>query len=270
MGFIDIALVKNFYIALLSAILLCGCSIQQRRHTSGLSIQWPSIGHSGEKRTTDQKNAPNKHQDHLPNTQQRTHVGSFSRLNQPYAEADKTAASMSFTPLTQEVATRERFSNFQANYPLSPEKSVAEKSKQKTHRKQSKSKQVKRGRIAPGDDPILDLIFLIVGIIGALLGYDTYSGGGGGWGGGGYFDWTAFFAIGAIVLGAGGLIATAASKASMGATGLQGMMIFFTIFGGLFGLIGLIKSVRDYYDVGKYLSLGAFALLAIMWIIGLV
>lgn len=50
-------------------------------------------------------------------------------------------------------------------------------------------------RQQPGDP--WELIFLIVGIIGMLLGYDSYSGGGGGgWGGGGgggYFDWTAFF-----------------------------------------------------------------------------
>ncbi len=54
----------------------------------------------------------------------------------------------------------------------------------------------------------------------------------------------------------------------MSATGLEGMMVFFTLFGTLLNTIGLIKSIRDYYDVGKYLSIAGFALLGIMWIIG--
>jgi hypothetical protein len=47
------------------------------------------------------------------------------------------------------------------------------------------------------------------------------------------------------------------------------MMGFFTVIGIILNTIGLIKSIRDYYDVGKYLSIAAFAMLGIMWIIGL-
>lgn len=121
----------------------------------------------------------------------------------------------------------------------------------------------------PGDP--LEVIFIVLGIVGALLGYDSYSGGGGSWGGGGggYFDWTAFFAIAGATVSAGGLILTIALKSSMSSIGLEGMMAFFTVIGIILNTIGLIKSIRDYYDVGKYLSIAAFVLLAVMWIIGL-
>lgn len=78
-----------------------------------------------------------------------------------------------------------------------------------------------------------------------------------------------FFAIAGATASTGGLILTIALKSSMSATGLEGMMVFFTLFGTLLNTIGLIKSIRDYYDVGKYLSIAGFALLGIMWIIGL-
>ena len=121
-------------------------------------------------------------------------------------------------------------------------------------------------------DP-MELIFLIVGIIGMLLGYDSYSGGGG-WGGGGgrggYFDWTAFWAISSVVIAAGGVIAAIALKGVFKPGNYIGMLILpFTVLGLPAGIIGLIKSIRDYYDVGKYLSIAALALLGVMWIIGL-
>jgi hypothetical protein len=258
--------VKKLLLWGLLILSLQSCSIQQRRYTGGLSIQWPTIGQHENKQTAAQKESQHRVQNEEHNTQPRSHVELFGATNQPGSEFDRKCATTPVNHPSRIDKIQARTTEHPANHPSSIEKSINKKPQQK----QSKFKKSKRGKNAPGDDPILDLIFLIVGIVGALLGYDSYSGGGGGWGGGGYFDWTAFFAIGAIVLGAGGLLATAASKASMGATGLQGMMVFFTIFGGLFGLIGLIKSVRDYYDVGKYLSICAFALLAIMWIIGLV
>lgn len=126
-------------------------------------------------------------------------------------------------------------------------------------------------RQQPGDP--WELIFLIVGIIGMLLGYDSYSGGGGGWGGGGgggYFDWTAFWAISSVVIAAGGVIAAIALKGAVKPGIYTGILILpFTVLGLPAGVIGLIKSIRDYYDVGKYLSIAGFALLGIMWIIGL-
>lgn len=129
-------------------------------------------------------------------------------------------------------------------------------------------------KISPPANSPAGIIFLLFSIVAAIFGYDSYGGGGSGWGGGWgsniYIDWTVFFAIAAAVIGAIGLTLTIGSKSSIGVYALLGMMEFFTLIGSIFGTIGLIKSIRDYYDVGIYLSLGAFALLAIMWIVGLI
>ena len=93
---------------------------------------------------------------------------------------------------------------------------------------------------------------------------------GGGGGRGGYFDWTAFWAISSVVIAAGGVIAAIALKGVFKPGNYIGMLILpFTVLGLPAGIIGLIKSIRDYYDVGKYLSIAALALLGVMWIIGL-
>jgi VIT1/CCC1 family predicted Fe2+/Mn2+ transporter len=55
----------------------------------------------------------------------------------------------------------------------------------------------------------------------------------------------------------------------MNATGLEGMMVLITILGAILNAIGLIKSIREHYDLGKYMSRVALALLGAMWIIGL-
>jgi hypothetical protein len=107
-----------------------------------------------------------------------------------------------------------------------------------------------------------------------LLGYDSYSGGGnwgGGGGRGGYFDWTAFWAISSVVIAAGGVIAAIALKGAVKPGIYTSILILpFTILGVPAGVIGLIKSIRDYYDVGKYLSIAALSLLGVMWIIALI
>ena len=124
-------------------------------------------------------------------------------------------------------------------------------------------------------DPIEDtlkIIGFILGILGIFFGSDSSSGGnwGGGGGRGGYFDWTAFWAIAAIVIALGGVVAAIALKGVFKPGNYIGMLILpFTVLGLPAGIIGLIKSIRDYYDVGKYLSIAALALLGVMWIIGL-
>jgi hypothetical protein len=47
------------------------------------------------------------------------------------------------------------------------------------------------------------------------------------------------------------------------------MMVLITILGAILNAIGLIKSIREQYDLGKYMSMVALALLGAMWIIGL-
>ncbi len=124
----------------------------------------------------------------------------------------------------------------------------------------------------PGGD-LVTIIGLILGILGIFIGSDSSSGGGWGGGGGrgGYFDWTAFWAISSVVIAAGGVVAAIALRGAVKPGIYTGILILpFTILGLPAGIIGLIKSIRDYYDVGKYLSIAALSLLGVMWIIALV
>lgn len=120
-------------------------------------------------------------------------------------------------------------------------------------------------------EDILEIILLILGILGIILGSDSIGGGGWGGGRGGYFDWTAFWAISSAVIAAAGLVAAIALTGGVSPGIYTGILIMpFTVLGLPAGVIGLVKSIRDYYDVGKYLSIAALAMLAVMWIIGLV
>ena len=125
-------------------------------------------------------------------------------------------------------------------------------------------------------DPIEDtlkIIGLILGLLGIFFGSDSSSGGGWGGGGGrgGYFDWTAFWAIAAIVIAVGGVVAAIALRGAVKPGIYTGILLIpFTVLGLPAGIIGLIKSIRDYYDVGKYLSIAALSLLGVMWIIALI
>jgi hypothetical protein len=124
----------------------------------------------------------------------------------------------------------------------------------------------------PGGD-LITIIGLILGILGIFFGSDSSSGGGWGGGGGrgGYFDWTAFWAISSVVIAAGGVVAAITLKGSVAPGIYAGILLIpFTVLGLPAGIIGLIKSIRDYYDVGKYLSIAALSLLGVMWIIALI
>lgn len=272
--------IKGLYILLVASLLLAqGCQIQQRRYTGGLSIQWPSINTNKSKSTPTPKWDKQSHQTMIsPNTE--NYFSSATKKD----ELDKPQQEVKMPKTPEEIAIEQKVLGDKGNnhrrlssFPSNPTSTLHRNQKstisvvQLRHQLQLQRQHVQQHQRRPGDT--LELIFMILGLIGMLLGYDTYSDGGGGWGGGGrggYFDWTVFFAIAGATVSAGGLILTIALKSSMSSIGLEGMMGFFTVIGIILNTIGLIKSIRDYYDVGKYLSIAAFAMLGIMWIIGLV
>ncbi len=256
--------VKYLYHLLIACLLVAqGCQVQQRRYTGGWSIQWPS-----------------------PNAKKAKLTGSVNKSAEPTVavwqsktEAIKIANPQKSEPtklqnveiLDHAIETKNQGENSDVRPSLTWNKTVQPTYPYQTRKTNGKNMRLRHQlqRQQPGDP--LELIFLIVGIIGMLLGYDSYSGGGG-WdgGGGGYFDWTAFWAISSVVIAAGGVIAAIALKGAVKPGIYTGILILpFTVLGVPAGVIGLIKSIRDYYDVGKYLSIAGFALLGIMWIIGL-
>jgi len=243
-------------------MLMQSCSIQQRRYTGGFNIHWPS-----------------------PNAKNAKLTGSVNKsaepavmVRQPNAEAFEIANPQnSRSALLQNkeisgnaIETKIQGENSVMYSLLALNNAVQPKNSDQTRKTNGKNlrlqNQLKQKQ--PGD--LLELIFLVVGIIGMLLGYDSYSGGGGGGGRGGYFDWTVFWAIASVVIAAAGIAAAIGLKGVFKPGNYIGMLILpFTVLGVPSGIIGLIKSVRDYYDVGKYLSIAALVMLAIMWVIGL-
>lgn len=122
-------------------------------------------------------------------------------------------------------------------------------------------------------DPVEDILKIIGLILTMILGSSSFGGristkkrSSGGRGG--YVDTTVFWVIASVVIAAAGIAAAIALKGVFKPSNYTNILILpFTLFGVPSGLIGLIKSIRDRYDLGKYLSIGAFAMLAIMWII---
>ncbi len=267
---------RDLSLGLLLVFLMQSCSIQQRRYTGGLSIQWPSLHTQKSKSTPTPKWDKQSHQTMVsPNTE--NYFSSATTKD----ELDKPQQEVKMPKTPEEIAIDNKTRGNVGDQPMgvipnpSNSTSTLHQTQKSTHKAVQCRNQLQHQihhqaqRTRPGDP--LEVIFIVLGIVGALLGYDSYSGGGGSWGGGGggYFDWTAFFAIAGATVSAGGLILTIALKSSMSSIGLEGMMGFFTVIGIILNTIGLIKSIRDYYDVGKYLSIAAFVLLAVMWIIGL-
>ncbi len=110
-----------------------------------------------------------------------------------------------------------------------------------------------------------------IGLILALLGFGTWgSSSNSGYGGGSNVDWTVVFSIAAAVIGVAGLITILAVRKTMDSATLSGILVFFGVFGAPVGIIGLIKSIRDYYDVGIWLSAGGLVMLALMFLVGLI
>jgi hypothetical protein len=268
----------SFWVAILMAVtLIQSCSVQQRRYTGGLSIQWPSFGKSQQKSTMGslhskvnieqaahhpftQPQAPIEKQE---NYRQEIGVNSHSFLK-PFSSISAAET------LSQQTECKE---NFAREKPSSASLSKGLVKMQSTSHKTGK---IGNHGISLSSDPIEDtlkIIGLILGILGIFFGSDSSSGGGWGGGGGrgGYFDWTAFWAISSVVIAAGGVVAAIALRGAVKPGIYTGILILpFTILGLPAGVIGLIKSIRDYYDVGKYLSIAALSLLGVMWIIALI
>lgn len=271
--------IKFYIFSLISlSIFIQSCSVQQRRYTGGLSIQWPPVGKSQQKSTegTLHSYRTNEEAAHHPLTQPQASIETQDNYRQKIGVNNHPFLKQLFTiseakTLSKQTEYKEHFaekkpSSAGLSIGLVQMKSTSHKSGKKGNHGNSLS-----------SDPIeetLKIIGLILGLLGIFFG--SGSSGGGGWGGGGgggrggYFDWTAFWAIAAIVIAVGGVVAAIALKGVFKPGNYIGMLILpFTVLGVPSGIIGIIKSIREYYDLGKYLSIAALVMLGIMWIIGL-
>jgi len=268
----------SFWIAILMAVtLIQSCSVQQRRYTGGLSIQWPSVGKSQQKSTKGSLHSKvnNEQAAHHPFTQPQAPIEKQENYRQEIGVNNhpflKPFSSISAAQtLSKQTEYKEHFTE---KKPFAAGLSKGPVQMQSTSHKSDK---IGNHGNSLSRDPIEDtlkIIGFILGLLGIFFGSDSSSGGGWGGGGGrgGYFDWTAFWAISSVVIAAGGVIAAISLKGVFKPGNYIGMLILpFTVLGLPAGIIGLIKSIRDYYDVGKYLSIAALSLLGVMWIIALI
>ena len=270
--------IKFYLFSLISlSILIQSCNVQQRRYTGGLSIQWPSFGKSQQKSTKGSLHSKvnNEQAAHHPFTKspapietQENHRQEIGVNNHPFLKPfSSISAAQTLSKQTEykEHFTEKKPSSAGLSKGLVQMKSTSHKSGTKGNHGNSLSS-------SPIEDT-LKIIGFILGLLGIFFGSDNSSGGGWGGGGGrgGYFDWTAFWAISSVVIAAGGVIAAIALRGAVKPGIYTGILILpFTFFGLPAGVIGLIKSIRDYYDVGKYLSIAALSLLGVMWIIALI
>ncbi len=250
---------KRLYWALFTILMFASCTMQKRVYSSGFHIDWSS----------------RKENTHADNSLKRVNYWTTT-LTKNSAATEIVSVSV---PITSEITQFEtsKQSNTEdaiaTSQPFSIERATVPKNtadyqlpSQKTQNKKHTTKKQLTRRNRPGDG-LVDVILLILGIIAAFLGYDSYNYG---WGGrGSNFDWTVFFTVVGVCFAGLGFLLTAVGGASMSPSSLKGMMGAFTFFTTIFSGIGLIKSIRDYNDVCKFVSIGAFALLAIMWIVGL-
>ena len=259
------------------SILIQSCSVQQRRYTGGLSIQWPSVGKSQQKSTegTLHSYRTNEEAAHHPFTQPPAPIETQENHRQEIA-----VNSHSFLKPVSSISAAESLPNqtehlehIAGKKPSSAGLSIGLVQMQSTSHKSGK---IGNHGSSLSNDPggdLITIIGLILGLLGIFFGSDSSSGGGWGGGGGrgGYFDWTAFWAISSGVIAAGGVIAAIALRGAVKPGIYTGILLIpFTVLGLPAGIIGLIKSIRDYYDVGKYLSIAALSLLGVMWIIALI
>ena len=264
----EIARVKNFLIALLTGLIFSGCSITPRYHSFGYNVEW--------KTRVAQRTKPSA-SPLSTESQKRSQVEAreivSSHQSKPNPQNSESAKLQNVEISGNAFEPKNKGENSEVRPSLTMNKTVQPTYPYQTRKLNGKNLLLQHQSQQKQPTDPLELIFLIVGIIGMLLGYDSYSGGGG-WGGGGgrggYFDWTAFWAISSVVIAAGGVIAAIALKGAVKPGIYAGILLIpFTVLGLPAGIIGLIKSIRDYYDVGKYLSIAALALLGLMWIIGL-
>ena len=251
--------------------------MQQRRYTGGLSIQWPSVGKSQQKSTegTLHSYRTNEEAAHHPLTQPQASIETQENYRQEIGVNNHPFLKQFFTISEAKTLSRrtEHLEHIAGKKPSSAGLSIGlVQMKSTSHKSGKKGNHGNSLSNDPGGD-LITIIGLILGILGIFFGSDSSSGGGWGGGGGrgGYFDWTAFWAISSVVIAAGGVIAAIALKGAFKPGIYTGILILpFTVLGLPAGVIGLIKSIRDYYDVGKYLSIAALSLLGVMWIIALI
>jgi hypothetical protein len=270
----------------LVALFFTSCSITPRYHSFGYNVEWKSriaqqtkpsaspLSNESQKRsqgeTVEIKQAVHHPftQPQAPIEKQENYRQEIGVNNHPFLKPVSSISAAESLPNQTEYKenfAREKPSSASLSKGLVQMQSTSHKSDKIGNHGNSLSND-------PGGD-LITIIGVILGILGIFFGSDSSSGGGWGGGGGrgGYFDWTAFWAISSVVIAAGGVVAAIALRGAVKPGIYTGILILpFTILGLPAGIIGLIKSVRDYYDVGKYLSIAALSLLGVMWIIALI
>jgi hypothetical protein len=256
---------------ILTALAFSSCTMQKRVYSSGFHFEWGSgMGHASKQQKNSSPRILNK-----PNAATaRIDVGTNNTTTKneilnPEIRSEVTQTNVEKLQIHR-VYDGTLLPQNQTSLAFNKKKRLDQHNQYNVHQQNRQRQQKQRNLSGPGDP--LELILFILGIVAAIFGYDSWSGGGGGgggWGGGSYFDWTSFFAITGAIIAALGLILTIALATSLRSGNAIGMMLFFTILGTIFSGIGLIKAIRDYYDFEKYLSIGAFVLMAAMWIIGM-
>lgn len=276
---------KNCLVLALAILALSSCSITPRYHSFGYNVEWKSriaqqtkpsaFPLSAESQKESQgETVEIKQAAQHPFTQPPAPIEKQENYRQEIAVNNhpilKQSSSISAAEtLSKQTEYKEHFTEKKpASAGLTKGLVQMKSTSHKSGKKGNHGKSLSRDPI----EDTLKIIGLILGLLGIFFGSDSSSGGGWGGGGGrgGYFDWTAFWAISSVVIAAGGVIAAIALKGAFKPGIYTGILILpFTFFGLPAGVIGLIKSIRDYYDVGKYLSIAALSLLGVMWIIAL-
>ena len=264
--------------ALSALFLLQSCSLQQRRYTGGFQLQWttgskahgkasaksaPSMRSEshGIKKDVERNTAAQIEPKKVVGTGLQNHFESSTvelTRSQPNLHS-QTHVNLNRTSVP---FTGKRHGSVASNHPFV--KTIPHRPNNQKARISQKKRSM---TLSPPDgNSTVELIILVLGII---FGTGASSSRSGGLFDFSYIDWTTVFVIAGLVFSTLGLILTIAMGASLGTAGLNGMLVFFTIMGAIFSIIGLIKSINEYYDAGIYMSYGSFALLAVMWIVGL-
>lgn len=264
--------------ALSALLLMQSCSLQQRRYTGGFQLQWTTGSKAHGKASA--KSAPSmRSESHgiakdidrntVMQIESKKGVGTGFPNHLALSTLELTRSQPNFhSPKHVNLNriygpfTGKRHGSVASNHPF--EKATPHRpSNQKARISQKKHSMT----LSPPDG--YDIVKLIFGILGIIFGWNKSSSSYGGLFEGSYIDWTVVFVIIGLAFSTFGLIYTIAGASSFSAMALKGMMGAFTIMGAIFSGIGLIKSINEYYDAGIYMSYGSFALLAVMWIVGL-
>ena len=274
---------KNCLVFLLAILALSSCSNTPRYHSFGYNVEWKTRVAQRTKPATTPRSAESqkrsqgetveiKQAAHHPFTQPQAPIEKPENHRQEIEVNNPPFLKQFFTISEAKTLSRqtEHLEHIAGKKPLAAGFSKGLLQMKSTSHKSGKIGNHGNSLSRDPSEETLKIIGLILGLLGIFFGSDSSSGGGGG-GRGGYFDWTAFWAIAAIVIAVGGVVAAIALKGVFKPGIYTGILLIpFTVLGLPAGIIGLIKSIRDYYDVGKYLSIAALSLLGVMWIIALV